>query len=142
MQWTSYDMLRVYFELIVKVWIQIQRANRSWIGLESAFENLVHEVPHQVAVVEFRPGRCKRGTGRIMALRQVDLSELDRFRRREMQRLLHIELGDEPRHRSALRAIDPDLNSRIVADRDIAGLQQPLRAVGVFHDRDRAVLLP
>ena len=41
MQWTSYDMLRVYFELIVKVWIQIQRANRSWIGLESAFENLI-----------------------------------------------------------------------------------------------------
>ena len=41
MLWTSYDKLRVYFGLIVKVRIQIQRAIRSWIGLGIVSEDLI-----------------------------------------------------------------------------------------------------
>ena len=41
MQWTSYDKVRVYFELIVKVWIQIRRAILSWVRLGIAFANLI-----------------------------------------------------------------------------------------------------
>ena len=72
----------------------------------------------------------------------VDWLELHRLGGREMQRLGNAALGYEPAHRSGLRAVDPDLDAGIVADRDDRGLQHALRARRELDQRHRPIVRP
>ncbi len=57
-----------------------------------------------------------------------------------MQRFGDPGFHDQPRDSRRLRPIDPQLDAGVVADRDIARLQQPLGTVFIFDDRHGAVL--
>src|SRR5689334_16463030 len=97
--------------------------------LRPVLEDLIDEMAHEVAVIELGPGRLERGARREQRSIELDRFELDRLGARGFQRLRDAELADEARDRGTLRAIDADLDARIIADGDEARLQEALRPI-------------
>src|SRR5262249_18331244 len=91
-------------------------------------QDLADEMADEIAVVELAPRGGDGGAGGKAVGRQLPLAEFDRIGRGEMQGLGMAELGHQARDRGTLRAIDPDLDAGIVADGDVARLQEPVRA--------------
>src|SRR5215472_8400446 len=72
--------------------------------------------------------------------RNVGLGELDRVLGRCPNRLADAELLDEPGYDRALRAVDPRLDPRIVADRHVGRLNRGKGASFEFGDPHVAVV--
>src|SRR5215475_14350678 len=73
-------------------------------------------------------------------MRDITLNELDGILARRLDRLTDAELVNEPDDDRALRAVDPRLDARVVADRDVGGLDRGQRARGELGDPHVAVI--
>ena len=80
--------------------------------LLATVDDLVDEVLDQIGIEQAAPGLARVAAGRVEALRDLDLLELDVVGRGDLDRLGDAELLDQPADDRALLAVDPRLDAR------------------------------
>src|SRR5215211_108217 len=101
---------------------------------------LVEEVLDQVGVEEREPRLAWSASLWKEPVRYRELLELDVIRGRGLDRFGNAELLDQPRDDGALRSVEADLNSGVVADGHEAGLHRADGAVGELADEDISII--